>query len=69
LKGYLVVNSLAELQRLNDNGLLVVAEAAAEADSCRDDDGTSDKQTHWLVPRFLSVDSVEDYIGLSREML
>jgi hypothetical protein len=51
LKGYLVVN-LAELERLHNDGLLVMAEAAAEADGCRNDDGASNKQTHWLVPRF-----------------
>jgi hypothetical protein len=45
LKSYLVVN-LAELQRLNDNGFLVVAKATAEADRGRNDDRASDKESH-----------------------
>lgn len=30
----------------------MVAEAAAQTDRGRDDDSSSDKQTHWLVPHF-----------------
>ncbi|MFW2390855.1 MAG: hypothetical protein ACN4EH_00515 [Methyloceanibacter sp.] len=49
MKGYLVVN-LAELQRLNDNGFLVMAKATAEADGCRDDKSSSYEQTHGWSP-------------------
>jgi hypothetical protein len=43
---YLVVSFLAELQRLNNNGLLVVAEATAQTDRGRNDNRESDEHAH-----------------------
>ena len=42
---------LAELQRLNNNGLLVVAEATAQAERGRNDDRKSDEHAHGWIPQ------------------
>ena len=60
LLSYLVVNCLAELQRLNNNGLLVVAEATAQTERGRNDNRKSDEHAHGWFPQKFPAESTFD---------
>jgi hypothetical protein len=66
LFSYLVVSYLTELQWLNDDGLLVVAEAAAEAERSRNDDRESDEHAHGWIPQKFPAESTVDEILIAQ---